>query len=139
MSKTEISSRQPSQISFPSNGMLWCCSLRLERRYLSLPRKVRCLTEDAGRFLWCVEAHRVLGCNEVESPLCPALKLERQGELFIGGAARARGDDGVDEVDDCLPTVLQHSVIGVLDTCHTGLDLLLGELVAGLAGATGIQ
>ena len=47
-----------------------------------------------------MEAHRVLGCNEVEPPLRLALKLECLGQLRVRGAGGARLEDRVELIVD---------------------------------------
>src|SRR5262249_1581369 len=110
-----------------------------QRGDLALPCIVDRLAEHAGSLLRRVEPHAVLGGDEVETPLCPALQLERRGELVRRGAPGLGRADGVEEGDERLATALQQVVVPLLDGVDPRLELGLGNAVAGLAGPVDVE
>jgi hypothetical protein len=63
----------------------WRCGF--EDGKFSLAREVDGFGEDFGGLLWGVEAHRVFGGDEIESPLGLPLQFEPRLKLFLAGVS----------------------------------------------------
>src|SRR5713101_811945 len=106
---------------------------------MALAAVVDALAEDAGGLLRSMEAHRVLGVDEVQAPLGLALELEdlRQGSLVETRlAGLLQSADQLHQGIFCSIHQFAGPFLGGLDS---GLDLLLREAVAGLAGAGNVE
>ena len=77
-----------------------------------------------------MKAHRVLGGDEIEAPLRPALQRQRRRELLGARAALLRGDDRVEHRHVGVSRALEQLVRAVLDRADARLDL---GLVVGMA------
>ncbi|MFP6643677.1 MAG: hypothetical protein VCF24_08985 [Candidatus Latescibacterota bacterium] len=86
-----------------------------------------------------MKAHRVLGGDEVETPLRPSLQLARLGQLGVGRSRGLGGGDGIELVHQGGAGTLQKSVVALLDAVDAGQHLNLRHAVARLAGAVHIQ
>jgi hypothetical protein len=104
-----------------------------------LAREVDGLGEDFGGFLRGVEAHRVFGGDEIESPLGLPLQFERRFELFLGGASFFGGDNCVDLIHEGLATALEQLVVAILNDVDARFDLFLREVMARLTGAVDVE
>src|SRR5690348_12424755 len=90
-------------------------SVRAHRGDLTLVGVVDGLAEHARGFLRRMEAHAVLGGDEIEPPLRVALELARGGELVVGRAPRLRRADRVEQPDQRLAAALEEIVVALLD------------------------
>ena len=68
-----------------------------------MAREVDGFGEDFGGLLWGVEAHRVFGGDEIESPLGLPLQFEPRLKSFLAGASFFGGDNCVDLILRALP------------------------------------
>ena len=60
-------------------------------------------------------------------------------QLRLRGPGRLGRHDRVDQLDDGRAAALQQLVVALLDQVHARLDLLLGQVVARLAGAVDVE
>jgi len=86
-----------------------------------------------------VEAHRVLGVDEVDPPLRLAVMLPHSLQGFVRDTRLLRRLEIGDELDDRVLGPRHEGEVAVLDDRHPGLQLLLREAVAGLAGARDVE
>src|SRR5581483_10685172 len=109
------------------------------QRELALARQVDRLAQHARGFLRRVEARRVLRLHEVEEELRLALEILRGRELAVGAPGRARRLEIADQRDERVHRAIAELERPLLDHAHARLQLVLGPLVARLAGAVDVE
>src|SRR5262245_31586555 len=112
----------------PESGFLGWSAERAAgpaQRRLSEPREVDRLTEDSHCLLRRVEAHRVLGLDEVHVELSAALVLPPLAQLLVGASlALGRLEIG-DQIHQRVHGQVPHPEGPVLDGLHPREELLL--------------
>ena len=86
-----------------------------------------------------MEARRVLGFDEIHVEAGLALIVERGGELRVARSCRPGGGDVVDELDERIERPVGECLVPFLDPLGPVQQLLLGNLVAGLAGVVDVE